>query len=678
MEKTENRLACLQASVFSLNDQFSGLNEQLLGETKQLLASVSSGGIDDKTSTSSGTVAELVDSIAMNNACQHYLQYLLELQMLLKSADKVVRLAQRSIKTESGLVHTEHISNAVEAVSKCGSYVHAMNELSQKVGPELSAIGRGAVKNSKDIAHQVRRVISGCIQKYLEVCKWPPPLLPSQQDDGTQMSFGPWNGFEQAGDSVFADLQQMLVLMTSLQIVVEGEVFANITSQSAQNINLWSASEFAQPVNDWIQRHFAPDMPTCKVEKPEWLFSAVYHAAKACSEYLDIFDPCVAAHGLQQYFSMGIEFSKSIYLVGLHKAVKGVYLPLLFDQNDAAYILHFMDESMKFEGRYLPLRRDTILEDADSVEISHPKSIVEIVFENPQWSSDWLGFEQEEARQRIFGLTHSAQAWKPQPTFTNDGNDLASSHEFYPAEIIIAATEILVDLFGKVACIYTHEHKMLWCSTVVQTALETLELHFESEIRRSEQFEHLLDDIGLPVIAGCLNGLHFLEHTMMEPSGVLLQVLTNSPTIVVFLDSQANRISKLRRKWTNKLISLAMKYIFSSFFQTQILEESLDDDSSNSMPSARAMELRFQISSLLNEMSKHLDEVLFREVWRGIAFSTNDSFLEDLEHTDGIDKDALVRLHANLSVLVSAFSSLTSKPESYFKSSMERLRQLDR
>ena len=679
METSESRLAYLQSSVVSLRDQFSGLNEQFLREAKQLLDSVSSDEIENMSPTPYGTVAELVDSIAINNACQHYLQYVMELQILLKSADKVVRLAQRSTKTESGLVHTEHVSNAVDAVGKCASYVHAMNELSRRVGPELAAVGREAVKNSKDIAHQVRRVISACIQKYLELSKWPPPLLPSHQDDGIHLSFGSWNGFEQAGDVVFADLQQMLVLMTSLQIVVEGDAFAQISSsQSTENMSLWSASEFAHPVNNWIQTHFAPDMPTCKVEKPQWLFSAIYHAAKTCSECLDIFDPCIAAHGLHQYFSMSIEFSKSIYSAGLHKVVKGVYLPLLFDQHDAPYILHFMDEAMKFERRYLPLRKDTLLEDADTIEVSHPNSIIETVFENPQWSSDWLEFEQEEARQRIFGLTHSAQAWKPQTTFSSDGDDLASSHEFYPAEIITGATEILVDLLGKVAYIHTSEHKMLWCSTVVQTALETLELHFQSEIRRSEQFEHLLDDIGLPVIAGCLNGLHFLEHTMMEPAGVLLQVLTNSPSIAVFLDGQANNLSKLRRKWTNKLISLAMKYIFSSFFQTQILGESSTDDTSNSMPSARAMELRFQISSLLNEMSKHLDEVLFREVWRGIALSTNDSFLEDLEQIDGIDKDALVRLNANLSVLMSAFSSLTSKPEAYFKSSMERLRQLDR
>lgn len=666
----------LRQHVARLGKSFLELRYQLSNESAKLLAYFpeKEWPIDQMEG-----VFDTVEDIKINNACQYYLQYLAELQVLVKSTEKLVRLAQRSSKKEDGRsLHIGNVSNAVDASKKCMSYVIGMDDLARKVaekGIDLNAVGQTLRQGARAVATQTRHIVSSSIKKCLRESNWPPPLLPSQKDSDRSDE---WKGFEMAGDAVFGELQQLLVLMTSLQISVEYSSFSNLDKTSdAPGTTLWIAEEFADPVISWLMAHFAPNMATCRPEKPEWLFSAVLHAANVCIGYMDLFDPCIEAHGIHMYFHMAREFAKST-ITGLRKVVRGIFLPILFDQNDGSYILHYVDEAVKFETNFLALRFDTLLNQSDSADISHADSTIEVLFDNEEWTVDWMNAEQEEAEQRVRGLTNDPLGWKPKVYSDGLGSDdvgtehVASLHEFYPPIIVTNSVEILVDLMSRTKYIHSPEHKLVWCRYVVKAALDTLACHFKSEITRSEQFDHFIDEIGLPVIGGCLNGLHYLEHLLREPSGILLETLALSPEIDLFLEKETNTLATMRRKWTNKLVTLAMKFIFTRFVQFQMSLTDEDDGDS----SIRITELRNQISALLNELSKHLDQVIFREAWKGIAMTTNDSFVEDIQAMQSISPQQVPKLSDNLGILTSAFSSFTRKPESYFKQSVECIRLL--
>ena len=67
---------------------------------------------------------------------------------------------------------------------------------------------------------------------------------------------------------------------------------------------------------------------------------------------------------------------------------------------------------------------DTLISD-DVEEYSHRKSMIETVFENGDWASQWLNYEGEEARQRMYSIASDPLGWKPHATM---GEGIASLH----------------------------------------------------------------------------------------------------------------------------------------------------------------------------------------------------------------------------------------------------------
>lgn len=655
LKRPDEAIAAMQNQASVLSDTFDRLKVDLLREIEGLLTTFSQSQLDETGRPNMGR--DYVQEISRNNACQHYLQYLVELKGLVKSAEKSVRVSQRSMKLEQGPVHIEYVSQAVDLIKQCMSYMHAMGEIEERVeGVALKQLSSGIYSRAREAGKTARIVISSSMQKCLKDSNWPPPLLPSAQKS-TQL----WNGFEEAGDEVFREIQQLIVLMISLQMAVEYQSFSQLSLKRAEQIVLWPAVEFSSAINSWIASHFSPSMPTCSIEKPEWLFSAVHHAVKICSGHVDIFEPCIEALGIQHFFSFGVEVAKSVYVEGLYKVIKGVYLPLIFEENDAPFVLHYVDEAIKFESKYRRLRVDPLI-DSDIDTHSHYRSMIEIIFENGEWASQWMKYEGDEARQRIQNITCEPQAWKPN---TTTPDHLASLCEFYPSCMVSNAIEVLIDLLDRAKYIHGGNNKLLWCQTVVKTAIDALTSYMQSELIRTEQFEHLIDDIGMPIMSGCLNGLHYLEHMMTEPTGILLDAFISSPEIDAFLENQSNTLSIMRRKWTNKVVSMSMKSIFSSFLHMQLMEDEPLVEQHG--PSPHIVKLRNEISALLNEFSKYVDQVIFREVWKGIALSTSESFLENIQSSKQSTDGSLDSLKANLDILVSAFSSFSKKPEAYFR-----------
>jgi len=650
-------LSGLQSDLTRAVGDYHRLTEQLIQWADTLLEHASTGAREEAARGEPSV-------IGINNACQRYVQCLASMEEIVGHAEKHVRTSQHSMKLERGRKHLENVGQAVESVMQCVQRASVLTQLhdavrdggaspvqASEVMEVFSALSQETLPRVRDVTRGCRGVLSATMRQYLEECSWPPPLLPSATNSTTCLESDPWKGFEDAGDTVFGELQETIVQMLALQGATDPGTFSgHLGDMYTREAQLWPAIEFSRPVNAWIASHFAPDMPTCKIERPEWLFTAVLHAVRACTDYVDVFEPCIEAQGIQQFFSMPVEVAICVYKRGVCGVVKGVYVPLLFVERDPAYLLHFVDEAIKFEDEFLPLRTDPVQYVANQGTGSGPRDgcmLLDILFSDDQWLSHWLLCEQEEARHRIWNdMNGSDSDYDPIPRMVGDSE--ATRHvplfdEFRPSLALLDAVETLVDLLNRTTYMSVVDNKRHWCHSVVSTAIETIKGHLQSEISRVQQFDHLTDDIGVPVASGCLNDLRFLEHTLAEPMGPLMEVVSSDPELFLpFFEQQANDLGMLRRKWTNTILESAMAAVLSNF--------TTDVDVSIS-----------QISRLLDEFSKYMDEVGFHTLWKAVAATLDHAWVGSLDAA-GASWDDLHRL-------MRVFEVYTMKPRAYFRNS---------
>ena len=692
----------LRADLNRCMGDYRRLSEQLMHCANALLEQTNSGARnrdvnsdpnDEPPRATEATGTRPESTIAVNNACQLYVQYLTSLDEIVDHAEKLVRTSRHSLKLERRRSHLDSVSRAVDATIRCVQYINALSELentceeaetascsvdpgSTSVVVLLRTLSEAVVPRVRDAAKGCRSVLSATMQSLLQECSWPPPLLPSSSSSSSAAA---WQGFADAGDEIFGELQEVIVQMLALQMATEHAMFCHLSEETAGDVELWPAMEFASAVNTWISSHFAPNMPTCKIERPEWLFSAVSHAVKSCSEHVDVFEACIEAQGIQQYFSMPVEVAKSVYRRGLLAVVKGVYIPLLFEERDASYALHFVDEASKFEDKFLPLRTDPAVQvgvgaasgsgtgtDADPGTFRRNGCmILDLLFVEESWCSEWLQFEEEEARQRIWndysiGNVHRDDGISTQDA-VGDINEVISHSftnnddpdvEFRPSTSVRNAMETLTDLLARTTYMSVPDNRVKWCHKVVSTAFETLKSHLRSEMSRVEQFDHLTDTIGAPTVASCLNDLRWLEHALLEPSGALMEVIVvanereddergvNGP-LWSFLEREAAALSTLRRKWTNVVVEEVAQAVVLSFLQE-------GDDAS------------LHILRLLDDYSKWLDQVGFRELWVGMARAADRVWATE----GGAESEV------GLERLIGAFAGCTNNPRAYFRLSL--------
>jgi hypothetical protein len=660
-DEPKNDLSGLQTDLTRAVGDYHRLTEHLIQWSSTLLEQASAGGREV-------SVRSEPSMIAVNNSCQRYVQCLLSLEEIVGHAEKLVRTSQHSMKLERGRTHLENVAQTVESVTQCEQYASALTQLqgavrdaglspaqASEVIEILCALSHETLPRVRDATKGCRGVLSATMRQYLDECSWPPPLLPSVATSAVSSEGVQWKGFEDVGDTVFGELQETIVQMLALQGATDPALFAGHLGEVAtRDTELWPAIEFSSAVNTWIASHFAPNMPTCKTERPEWLFTAVLHAVRACTDYVDVFEPCIEAQGIQQYFSMPVEVAISVYKRGLCGVVRGVYVPLLFVERDPAYLLHFVDEVMKFEDEFLPLRTDPVLYSANQGSIPGRRDgcmLLDILCSDDQWLSQWLQYEQEEAKHRIWSdMNESDNDYDWNPRIDGGGNverHVPLYDEFRPSAAIRNAVETLVDLLNRTTYLTVVVNKAAWCHNVVSTAIETINGHLQSEITRVQQFDHLTDSIGIPVASGCLNDLRFLEHTLAEPIGALMDVVSSDPELLLpFLEQQVNNLGTLRRKLTNIILESAMETVLSNFIT--------DIDMAIS-----------RISRLLDEFSKHLDEVGFRALWKAVAASLDHAWAGSVDAT-GASGDDLKRL-------MGAFEAYTNKPLAYFRHSRAAL-----
>ncbi len=110
----------------------------------------------------------------------------------------------------------------------------------------------------------LRSLLSSTIQQRLTAAHWPPPLAvsgeggaaagggPGASDNGTA-----FQGFATAGEAVVGELQQLLVLLPTLQRASQHRQFSALTEASQEGPLLWAAEELAAPLAQRLRHHFA-------------------------------------------------------------------------------------------------------------------------------------------------------------------------------------------------------------------------------------------------------------------------------------------------------------------------------------------------------------------------------------------------------------------------------------
>ena len=707
-------LRALQSDLRRSMGDYRRLSEQLVGHANVLLEQAGGGESVGEREPGSRN-ASSPTTVAINNACQLYVQYLTSLEEIVEHTEKLVRTSQHSLKLERGRTHLDNMARAVDAAVRCLQYTNALSELeatcerARKRGDRgdrgnrgnrsnrsnrsnrgdgehddgddattilalLRTLSQAAVPRVRNAARGCRTVLSASMQEALRDCAWPPPLLPSAATGPVSAA---WQGFVDAGDAVFGELQEIIVHMLVLQMATEHATFSGLSDETARDVELWPAIEFADAVNVWVSAHFAPNMPTCKIERPEWLFSAVYHAVNSCVQHVDVFEACIEAQGIQQYFSMPVEVAKSVYRRGVLTVVKGVYVPLLFEEREPSYVLHFADEAVKFEDRFLPLRTDVVGGGGDggdeqpgefggdgsssvgtgSISRREGCMLLDLLFAEDSWRSQWLEFEEEEARQRIWndynghadhadGVREGTGRWAAGTAAEREEFEF----EFRPSAAARNAVETLTDLLVRTTYMSVADNRIAWRDSVVSTAIDTLKAHLRSEISRLQQFDHLADAVGAPTVSACLNDLRFVEHALLEPSGTLMDLVVSDELLGPFLDREAAALSTLRRKWTNVVIEEVAHEVVLGLLR----------DTSEAGGTDAADEASGQIARLLNEYATWMDLVAFRDLWVGMARAVDRAWAGE----GSGDVAALERL-------VGAFSGCTSKPMAYFRLSLD-------
>lgn len=649
--------------------------------------------------------AALVDELVALNAARQYLQYLQELQALTRHSEKLGRSAERAYADGDPSIYLKEISDAVDAFTQATGYIIALEQLIDSgnlAGTALAQHGTSAAGRVHAAGTALRALLSSAVQRRLQECSWPPPLVVSG-DGGAGTPGADWCGFSAAGDAVFGELQHLFVIQITLQRAIEHKEFATMGASDTPGSEgpvLWPAVELAAGVGVWLQHHFAQGLPTDRPDKPEWLFAAALKAARLCAPHAEAFQPCIDAHGLQPWYSMQLEAGRAVGTAALAPVLRGHVLPRLASMGDQPSLLHYADEAMRFERNFAALRGiSSPLASEDDVPpgTAHAESAVEVLFEQDDWAEGWLASEFEDAVRQIDAALDAPDAWRPAADVAAQmaqldlgaGGDAAlslstshdaSQHEFFPP----ACSEVIVALIGSLArrgaYICRPAHKARFAKGVVQAALKAFRSRLVEMLVRAEQFDHLLDDAGLPKVGAAICAAHFVEHTLREPQATLLAALVGDDALAAALEREAGALSTLRRQWAYKLAKLSVDQFqakFSTYRRSLAVFAAPGEEGLQPMgPSQALLPAAEGLQALLHALALHLDAVIFRDVWRAMALAVNYSMFNDVATEAVFSAFGAAHFEVDLDSVVAVFGRCTSRPAAHFKESKEACKLL--
>ena len=614
--------------------------------------------------------------------------------------------------------------------------------------PALLHHGQSAIGRVTGSGTTLSAMLNGAAQHALQQCNWPPPLVGGGGGGGnahvstitatTTSSAAAaaaeaaaavkedkeWAGFAAAGD-FFTILQHIFILQLTLQRTMQHKAFSALeTMETHEGVPLLlPAEELVQGIAVWLHHHFASGLPTDRADRPEWLFAASLKAAKQCAPAAEELQSCVDAHQLQTWYSLQLEVARAVGSVAVASILRGHVLPRLGELGDAAAWLHFVDEAIAFERNLAPLRGVVVVgggvgggddsSDSSSSAVLHAGSVLEVIFEYEGWAQGWLTAEREDAARQIDAAIDAVDAWMPatetdgavaelaalalgggiggggggalHQASTMNASSAASNNEFYPPVCAEAVLALITGLARRQSCLYSAKSKSQFTLCVLQPTLKAFRSKLSALLVRAEQFQHLLDDAGLPKVGGAICAAHFLEHHLREPQGALLSALPGNTaeeaeeeedTLSAVLDKEAASLATFRRQWAYKLAKIGVDQFQKAFgayvtdlsgFSATVGEDILPPQG----PSPKLLPAADGLQHLLRALSFHLDAVIFRDVWKAVALAVNYAIFNDIATEAAFSAEGASQLDYDVDALIGVFSGCTSRPAAHFKESKE-------
>jgi hypothetical protein len=351
-----DQLKSLEAHIRSLTAQRTALHPNIItaigaayhGAAQTLGENGASTGVP-LPSSPTGILRELVAV----HASRQYLQYLQDLQALVRESEKAGRGVHRALADPAAFL--DSVSHAVEAYSQGMGYAIALQGLHLEPSARADQLHDqfGALQHRLGaVEHLLHRALSDACQATLGAANWPPPLTLGLDSTPSGAGGGGWQGFGDPG--VVQQLQRLFTVLLTLQRAAQHQdleqALASPDPGGAKPV-LWPALELAVPIGEQLQRHFGSGLPTDRVDKPEWLFACALKAVRGAAPLVDPFQSCVEAHDLHGAYSMQLEVAEAAQDAAVAPLLRSHVLPRLAGEGDDALWLHFADESIRYERR---------------------------------------------------------------------------------------------------------------------------------------------------------------------------------------------------------------------------------------------------------------------------------------------------------------------------------------
>lgn len=709
--KASERMKLLAERATRLETQRSSLRLQLANATRAALQTLNAPITQhfEVERGQNGEISTLAQDLIAVHDAELGLMYLHNLQSLLRQLDKHLRVGDRARHNMDLHSLSQEMAHAVDLCrqarglsSAIASFLPSSGDDSVETTKESNGVSSFSfvshpsirshcsmlMKRTKLLSTTLKTLVSDAMQLLLQECNWPPPIL-DRENSGqmdTSQDDGDWNGFS-SSNPAFVCLQQLAVTQISLQRILEHEAFeghggnenaddndADGTVKVDLHPRLWLGEDLAKSIGTWLQHHFASGLPTDRPDKPEWLFSGALKAVKKCCKYVEALQPCIDAHNLQNVYSIQFEMARAIGTTAVGDVLKSHVLPRLADLQDPPSWLHYIDEAIHFEESLAPFRGVVTNCSYETREISsldelwYSESVLNIAFENHTWIEQWISAEREDAFDQLASAIEGFSSTNATDTNRIESSPRASQLETVNSAVSEDLLSLLITLVRRGMNIPPGlARRNIFWEQVLAPSIKEFANHSSSEMIRAEQFHHLLDEIGLPRVGFILCTIHAIEHHLREPAGTLLSACASDECLSKLLAHQADFLAHIRRQWTYKLAKVGIDEFRKSMSKYKDQLQVLDPHA----PSPALLSAASVLYSLIEKFSTHLDAILFRDIWRALASSVNQTIVHDVVMEVTFTHNTSQQLSVDVESLISVFKSCTTRPASYFKESRE-------
>eukprot|EP00884_Botryococcus_braunii_P018181 jgi/Botrbrau1/5046/Bobra.37_1s0012.1 len=649
-----------------------------------------------------GDARQMGHEVVSAQATANYAQALQDLQGVAKHLEKVVREGERA--ATMGSVR-DYILGTGAAVEACATAAHQAASLAalpeQHVAPQILESGRAALERTSAAQVKLGSSLKAMLKDRLRLAGWPPPLA----KPGGARPGGPpvsWAGFQAADPAIVGELQRLLAALIAFQRSCDplssSQLAEAESARAVEGPQLWAVSEVAAPLGDRLRLHFAAGLPTDRVDRPEWLFATALKIVKEHAQGLAPLQPAIEAHGLQDIYYVPFEFARAIRSV-VQEILRERLLPRLVAGGNAAHWLHFVEEAVQFERQLAPLRGLALglPSDEEGPELWNRGSCLELVCSDTAWRESWWEAERVTALAALDDLLDSVDAWSPAGSAWGLGSDdpllppyssaapavsasPAYQSEFYPSVAAEGALQIVEGLARKCAWIGNPLFRREFAAAVPEAVLKSLLARLTRLARTAEEFQDLASEVWGPRLAAYICAAHFIEHRVREAEGPLLlldlDVVENGHKRGSVLSSQADSFSRYVKKWTLKLA----KAVGTRFVEATAVYRKPPNLETFAQPgpdpSGDEVSLKLKpalegLAATLALLADHMDQVVFREMWRAVAVAANRMMYNEIATEARFSSRGARQFSVDVAALRGVFQAYTPRPAAHFREASE-------